>query len=685
MSSAPLSSLPVGAATGLWLTTRQIVDYSFAAVVIAAAGYYWFVIRARERAILAKERPSAASPHSTGPAFLSRVLQGGSSSIQSSPGGWQSRQAVRPRVGPFPEELLMSVEERQDKESADQPERWVSLRVRQQLDYGKYQFKLSESKGDYESPTPPDWLNFNRLDSCSRRIEHPDYLSRSEEAKVTRAGAFGPLSYANRTIVHGYAARIEVAEILGTALPGAFLAMPGPFDLSRAHPFLKVLKDEKVGLLCRLQRLGYCDQEFWTKHPSKPDELAFPTDWPNCTFPPDDLFEQFVCDFEIMADGCFARGQRVAIHCLGGVGRTGTLIAAYLIKKQVDSGVHPDPWGLILELRKRRRRFVLDETQLAGLYRFAKHMLERRRVIGDGRSVCEGSSADGALRTEGAAHHPSGWVPLSRREALNYEKYTFAFTQESLLAVEADRPAIPRVTLSAPDWLSFEGLNNCSRSSFYDEYVPNSGQPIGAVAGADELLFAERACVHGYAAKIAVAEILGTTHPGTFLAMPAPKELSLQGDDHPFMKVLNDERVGLLCRLSEKTRYFEESFWEECASMLHELPFPERDWPSHSFPEDELFEQYVYQFEQMADACFAQGGSVAVHCRAGVGRTGTLIAAYLIKKQLDSGVHPDPWGLILELRQYRRGFVSNEVQLAGLYRFAKRLLAKRHEAESFTI
>jgi atypical dual specificity phosphatase len=136
--------------------------------------------------------------------------------------------------------------------------------------------------------------------------------------------------------------------------------------------------------------------------------------------------------------------------------------------------------------------------------------------------------------------------------------------------------------------------------------------------------------------------------PGRVLACAYPRrEAALAG--------LAVQGVSLLINLHERPH--EPGRLERHA--LVELHLPVKDF---SPPAPEQIERGV---QAIADAV-AAGRRVAVHCGGGLGRTGTLLACYLITKGLA------PTAAIARVRIARPGSVETGEQEAAVHAFARR-------------
>jgi len=112
--------------------------------------------------------------------------------------------------------------------------------------------------------------------------------------------------------------------------------------------------------------------------------------------------------------------------------------------------------------------------------------------------------------------------------------------------------------------------------------------------------------------------------PGKMLAFSSPSDASHDSDGYrtytpeEYSTLFKKWKVGLVVRLNNKTAYDREKFIKNGIKHL-DLYFVDGGTPS-----DEIVETFLEASEKEKEA-------VAIHCKAGLGRTGTLIAAYAMK------------------------------------------------------
>jgi atypical dual specificity phosphatase len=116
------------------------------------------------------------------------------------------------------------------------------------------------------------------------------------------------------------------------------------------------------------------------------------------------------------------------------------------------------------------------------------------------------------------------------------------------------------------------------------------------------------------------------------------------------------QRIGLLINLHERPDSAE--LLEQLQATTIHMVVPNSDPPT----QDQLDRGVA-----AIDDALARGVRVTVHCGAGLGRTGTLLAAYLVSH----GSAPD--AAIAQVRATRPGSIETDEQERAVHEFAQRL------------
>ncbi|XP_036149431.1 tyrosine-protein phosphatase 10D isoform X2 [Monomorium pharaonis] len=97
-----------------------------------------------------------------------------------------------------------------------------------------------------------------------------------------------------------------------------------------------------------------------------------------------------------------------------------------------------------------------------------------------------------------------------------------------------------------------------------------------------------------------------------------------------------------------------------------------KDWPDHDVPED--FDAMINFCQIMRRNITSNKGFIVVHCSAGIGRTGTLIAIDILLQQIRDNRKLDVFGTVYRLRHHRINMVQRESQYAYIYNCIKQVL-----------
>ncbi|MCB1111202.1 MAG: dual specificity protein phosphatase family protein [Chlamydiales bacterium] len=162
-----------------------------------------------------------------------------------------------------------------------------------------------------------------------------------------------------------------------------------------------------------------------------------------------------------------------------------------------------------------------------------------------------------------------------------------------------------------------------------------------------------------------------------YIATGAPSQLKFgaQSSGEQYLKLLKQHNVKLVVALDQREKYWEEDN-QEGPVVERELYFENHritqlvcDWPDGGPPKKKALDLLLSKMEQYAKT----ESPIAVHCFAGLGRTGTLIATFEAYNTIKSGCEVvNPFRSVVLMRLQRMSMVQTPEQYASIVKAAKR-------------
>ncbi|XP_068608422.1 dual specificity protein phosphatase 23-like [Brachionichthys hirsutus] len=136
--------------------------------------------------------------------------------------------------------------------------------------------------------------------------------------------------------------------------------------------------------------------------------------------------------------------------------------------------------------------------------------------------------------------------------------------------------------------------------------------------------------------------------PGKLAGMALPRMTS------EYRYLLDNGIVHLVCLCERKPPHY-----DSCPELkLHHIEIADFTPPSAD---------QIDRFLSIVERANAKGEGVAVHCMHGHGRTGTMLACFLVKTKKMSGIDA-----ISEIRQLRSGSIETQEQEKAVVQFYRR-------------
>ncbi|MBT4100024.1 MAG: protein phosphatase [Gemmatimonadetes bacterium] len=129
------------------------------------------------------------------------------------------------------------------------------------------------------------------------------------------------------------------------------------------------------------------------------------------------------------------------------------------------------------------------------------------------------------------------------------------------------------------------------------------------------------------------------------------------------LSYFRSQDIGVIVSLTESP--LDPAFLEQAGLVGVHLPVPDMTSPS---------QDTIESFLRVVDEAEDRGYAALVHCRAGLGRTGTLLACYLVRDGLSGDA------AIEEVRHKRPGSIETAEQEAMIRDFAVRCANEKQQA-----
>ncbi|KAJ8967194.1 hypothetical protein NQ314_003024, partial [Rhamnusium bicolor] len=137
-----------------------------------------------------------------------------------------------------------------------------------------------------------------------------------------------------------------------------------------------------------------------------------------------------------------------------------------------------------------------------------------------------------------------------------------------------------------------------------------------------------------------------------------------------FWKMVIQENVSIIVMV---TQFIEQNKDTVQATVTH---MQYLDWPDFNVPNGtENMLQFCYQLRERLQI---EGGYVIIHCSAGVGRTGTLIATDILLQNAIAAKNIDVFNTVLELRKQRTHMVQTQKQYMYIHNLVKDSFDQSH-------